>query len=791
MVISSKKSYNKIVSKQTLLSSTRIYIIMLKKSLTLLFVLFTITTFSQNKKKSVSISPKDVFVSDLISKMTLSEKLGQLNLPTAGDITTGQANSSDIGKKIEEGKVGGLFNIKTVQKIRDVQKIAVEKSRLKIPLLFGMDVIHGYETTFPIPLGLSCTWDMKLIEQSAQIAAKEASADGINWTFSPMVDLSRDPRWGRVSEGSGEDPYLGSQIAKAMVNGYQQNDLSKNTTLLACVKHFALYGAPEGGRDYNTVDMSRIRMYNEYFPPYKAAVDAGVGTAMASFNEVDGIPATGNKWLMTDVLRKQWGFDGFVVTDYTGINEMVDHGVGNQQDASAMALNAGIEMDMVSEGFLLTLEKSLQEGKVSIKTIDQAVRKVLNAKYDLGLFHDPYKYCDINRAKTDIFTKEHKAVARKIATESFVLLKNDHQLLPLQKKGTIAVIGPLADAKENMAGTWSVATKQENSIALLKGLQNAAQDKFKVLYAKGSNLTADEQLEEYATMFGKSLNRDKRSKAELIAEAVKVANQSDVIIAALGESAEMSGESSSRTDLELPKIQQELLDALLQTGKPVVLVLFNGRPLVLNNEKEKVPALLNVWFGGSETGNAIADVLFGDANPSGKLTMTFPRNVGQIPIYYNHKNTGRPLGNKEGRFEKFKTNYLDVPNEPLFPFGFGLSYTTFSYANLKVSKVAFTKNESITVSVEVTNTGKFDGKEVVQMYIRDLVGTVTRPVKELKGFDKVFIKKGETKTVSFTISEEDLKFYNSELEFLSEAGAFEVFVGTDSTTEMKLKFEFN
>jgi beta-glucosidase len=761
---------------------------MLKKSLTLLFVLFTITTFSQNKKKSVSIAPKDVFVSDLISKMTLSEKLGQLNLPTAGDITTGQANSSDIGKKIEEGKVGGLFNIKTVQKIRDVQKIAVEKSRLKIPLLFGMDVIHGYETTFPIPLGLSSTWDMKLIEQSAQIAAKEASADGINWTFSPMVDLSRDPRWGRVSEGSGEDAYLGSQIAKAMVNGYQQNDLSKNTTLMACVKHFALYGAPEGGRDYNTVDMSRIRMYNEYFPPYKAAVDAGVGTAMASFNEVDGVPATGNRWLMTDVLRKQWGFDGFVVTDYTGINEMVDHGVGNQQQASAMALNAGIEMDMVSEGFLLTLEKSLKEGKVSIKTIDEAVRKILNAKYDLGLFHDPYKYCDISRAKTDIFTKEHKAVARKIATESFVLLKNENQLLPLQKKGTIAVIGPLADAKENMAGTWSVATKQENSIALLKGLQNAAQDKFKVLYAKGSNLTEDEQLEEYATMFGKSLNRDKRSKAELIAEAVKVANQSDVIIAALGESAEMSGESSSRTDLELPKIQQELLDALLQTGKPVVLVLFNGRPLVLNNEKEKAPALLNVWFGGSETGNAIADVLFGDTNPSGKLTMTFPRNVGQIPIYYNHKNTGRPLGNKEGRFEKFKTNYLDVPNEPLFPFGFGLSYTTFSYSNLKISKDKLTKNESITVSVEITNTGNFDGKEVVQMYIRDLVGTVTRPVKELKGFDKVFIKKGETKTVTFTISEEDLKFYNSELDFISEAGDFEVFLGTDSDITEKVQF---
>lgn len=722
--------------------------------------------------------------------MTLVEKLGQLNLPTAGDITTGQANSSDVGKKIEEGKVGGLFNIKSLQKIKDVQRIAVEKSRLKIPLLFGMDVIHGYETTFPIPLGLSCTWDMKLIEKTAQIAAKEASADGINWTFSPMVDLSRDPRWGRVSEGSGEDAFLGSQIAKAMVNGYQQNDLSKNTTLMACVKHFALYGAPEGGRDYNTVDMSRIRMYNEYFPPYKAAVDAGVGTAMASFNEVDGIPATGNTWLMTDVLRKQWGFDGFVVTDYTGINEMVDHGIGNQQTAAAMALNAGIEMDMVSDAFLSTLEKSLQEGKVKLETIDNAVRKILNAKYDLGLFHDPYKYCDVNRSKTDIFTPEHKTFARKAASESFVLLKNDNQLLPLQKKGTIAVIGPLADAKENMAGTWSVATKQENSIALVKGLQNASQNKFNVLYAKGSNLTEDEKLEELGTMFGKTLNRDKRSKEELIAEALQIANQSDVIIAALGESAELSGESSSRTDLEIPKIQQELLDALLKTGKPVVLVLFNGRPLVLNNEKEKVPAILNVWFGGSETGNAIADVLFGDVNPSGKLTMTFPRNVGQIPIYYNYKNTGRPLGNTEGKFEKFKTNYLDVPNEPLFPFGFGLSYTRFSYQNLKISKEQFSKNESVTVSVEVTNTGNFDGNEVVQLYLRDLVGTITRPVKELKGFEKITLKKGETKTVTFTISEEDLKFYNSNLDFVAEPGAFEVFIGPDSTTQMKLNFLF-
>ena len=760
------------------------------KTTYILLLLLSFTCFSQKVKKEVGIAPKEIFVSELISKMTLAEKIGQLNLPTAGDITTGQANSSDIAKKIEEGKVGGLFNIKSVLKIREVQKVAIEKSRLKIPLLFGMDVIHGYETTFPIPLGLSCTWDLVLIEKSAQIAAKEASADGINWTFSPMVDLSRDPRWGRVSEGSGEDAYLGSQIAKAMVNGYQQNDLFKSTTILSCVKHFALYGAPEAGRDYNTVDMSRIRMYNEYFPPYKAAIDAGVGSAMASFNEVDGIPATGNKWLMTDVLRKQWGFQGFVVTDYTGINEMEEHGIGDQQTASALALNAGIEMDMVSEGFLLTLEKSLKEGKVTLATIDNAVRKILNAKYDLGLFHDPYKYCDVKRAKADVFTQENKNIARKITSQSFVLLKNDNQFLPLQKKGTIALIGPLADAKENMAGTWSVATKQENSISLLKGLENIAENKFKVLYAKGSNLTEDEKLEELGTMFGKSLHRDKRSKEELIKEALQIANQSDVIVAALGESAEMSGESSSRTNLEVPKIQQELLDALLKTGKPVVLVLFNGRPLVLNNEKEKVPAILDVWFGGSETGNAIADVLFGDENPSGKLTMTFPRNVGQIPIYYNHKNTGRPLGNKEGKFEKFKTNYLDVPNEPLFPFGFGLSYTTFSYNNFKASTDKIAKNQSITISVEVTNTGNYDGKEVVQLYIRDLVGSITRPVKELKGFEKIFLKRGETKTVIFKLSEEDLKFYNSDLEFVAEPGEFEVFVGSDSTTEMKLKFLF-
>ena len=754
----------------------------------ILLIFLTISAFAQKDKKATT-SQKDIFVSGLMAKMTLDEKLGQLNLPTSGDITTGQANSSDVAKKIEEGKVGGLFNIKTVQKIREVQKVAVEKSRLKIPLLFGMDVIHGYETTFPIPLGLSCTWDMDLIRRSAQIAAQEASADGINWTFSPMVDISRDPRWGRVSEGSGEDPYLGSQIAKAMVNGYQGDGFSKNNTILSCVKHFALYGAPEGGRDYNTVDMSRVRMYNEYFPPYKAAVDAGVGSVMASFNEIDGIPATANKWLMTDVLRKQWGFKGFVVTDYTGISEMVDHGIGDLKTVSALALKAGVEMDMVAEGFLSTLKQSLSEGKVTLAEIDNAVRLIINAKYDLGLFQDPYKYCDVTRSKTEIFTTSNRDEARKIAAQSLVLLKNKSQLLPLKQSGTIALIGPLADAKENMAGTWSVATKQENSISLLAGIKEAIGNKGKVLYAKGSNLDDDAAFEEKGTMFGKTLHRDKRSKQELADEALKIAAQSDIIIAAMGESAEMSGESSSRSNLEIPQTQKDLLQQLLKMGKPVVLVLFNGRPLVLNQENETVPAILNVWFPGSEAGYAIADVLFGKENPSGKLTATFPRSVGQIPIYYSHKNTGRPLGNKDGVFEKFRSNYMDVRNEPLFPFGYGLSYTNFEYTNLKISKPKINFNEKLQVSVDVTNTGNFDGKEVVQLYTRDLVGSVTRPVKELKGFQKVNIRKGEKQTVTFEISAEDLKFYNSDLQHVAETGQFEIFIGPNSDTDIKTKFE--
>lgn len=731
----------------------------------------------------------DRFIDALMKKMTVEEKIGQLNLPVTGEITTGQAKSSDVAKKIEQGLVGGLFNLKGVAKIRDVQKLAVENSRLGIPLLFGMDVIHGYETIFPIPLGLSCTWDMKAIQKSARIAAVEASADGISWTFSPMVDISRDPRWGRVSEGNGEDPFLGGAIAKAMVLGYQgdklNDQLKRNDEIMACVKHFALYGAGEAGRDYNTVDMSRNRMFNEYLYPYQAAVDAGVGSVMASFNEVDGVPATANKWLMTDVLRKQWGFNGFVVTDFTGIAEMVAHGIGDLQTVSARALNAGVDMDMVSEGFVGTLKKSLTEGKITMKTLDTACRRILEAKYKLGLFDNSYKYCDLSRPARDIFTKEHRDAARKIASESFVLLKNEPAktgqapLLPLQKKGTVAVIGPLANTRSNMPGTWSVAARLNDYPSLYEGLKEMMAGKVNITYAKGSNLIGDAAYEERATMFGRSLNRDNRTDKELLEEALKVAADADIIVAALGESSEMSGESSSRTDLNIPDVQHTLLEALLKTGKPVVLTLFTGRPLTLTWEQENVPAILNVWFGGSEAAYAIGDVLFGDVNPSGKLTMTFPKNVGQIPLFYNHKNTGRPL--QEGKwFEKFRSSYLDVDNEPLYPFGYGLSYTTFQYSDIALSASAMGQDGSITAAVTVTNTGKRDGAEVVQLYIRDLVGSITRPVKELKGFEKIFLKAGESKTVTFKITPELLRFYDYDLKQVAEPGNFDVMIGGDS-----------
>ncbi len=754
-----------------------------------LIAVMSITACAQQKATTPSQDNMDSFVDRLLSQMTLEEKLGQLNLPAAGDITTGQAQSSNIADKIRKGEVGGLFNIKGVAKIREVQRVAVEESRLKIPLVFGMDVIHGYQTVFPIPLGLSSSWDMKAIERSAQIAAKESTADGISWTFSPMVDIARDPRWGRVSEGIGEDPYLGSEIAKAFVRGYQGNDYRSDTTMMACVKHFALYGASEAGRDYGTTDMSHHRMYNEYFPPYKAAVDAGVGTVMTSFNEIDGIPASGNKWLMTDVLRKQWGFDGMVVTDYTAINEMIAHGMGDLQTVSALAMNAGVDMDMVGEGFLTTLKKSLDENKVHMESINTAVRRVLEMKYNLGLFNDPYKYCDLSRPARDVYNQANRNEARAIAAESMVLMKNEGGLLPLKRGTKIALVGPLANNNVNMAGTWSVAAEHAKGIPVLQGMQTVGGANTSITYAKGSNLAYDAKFEENATMFGKTLNRDNRDPKVILDEALAIAANADVIVAAVGESAEMSGEASSRSTIDIPDAQKDLLKALKATGKPVVIVLFTGRPLTIKWEYENFPAILNVWFPGGEAGYAIADVLFGEVNPSGKLTSTWPQNVGQIPIFYNHKNTGRPLTGEW--FQKFRSNYLDVTNEPQFYFGYGLSYTTFSYGDLRLSKSNLNGNEKLTASIDVSNTGNVDGKEVVQLYIRDLVGSTTRPVQELKGFQKILIRKGETKTISFEITPEDLKFYNYNLDFVWEPGEFDIMIGSSSNQVKVQRINWN
>jgi beta-glucosidase len=721
-----------------------------------------------------------VFIDDLMRKMTLEEKIGQLNLlPGSGEIVTGHASVSNIGGKIKEGKVGALLNIRSVEKIREVQKVAVEESRLGIPLIFGLDVIHGYQTIFPIPLGLAASFDMAIIEQSARIAAVEASADGICWTYSPMVDIARDPRWGRIAEGAGEDAYLGSRVAEAFVRGYQGDDLSKNNTIMACVKHFAMYGAAEAGRDYNTTDMSRIRMYNEYLPPYYAAVKAGVGSVMTSFNEIDGIPASGNKWLLTDLLRDQWGFNGFVVTDHTAINEMINHGVGDLQTVSAMALRAGVDMDMAGEGFLATLEKSLDERKITEDRINQACRRILEAKYKLGLFEDPYRYCDVNRTRSEIFTEEHNRISRETAAQTFVLLKNENHLLPLQKKGKIALIGPLADSKINMAGTWSGPTDHNLSVTVLEGFKAAAGNQAEVIYARGNNIVDNQDLDRRISK-GQSPSIDTgRTPGELRAEAVALASKCDVVVAVMGETAEMNGECASRSDISLPRSQRELLEALLKTGKPVILVLFTGRPLTMTWEHENIPAILNVWFGGTQAGNAIADVVFGKVNPSGKLPVTFPQNVGQVPIYYNHKNTGRPLPEGEW-FKKYHSNYLDVSNDPLYPFGYGLSFTQFTYGELVLSSNQLANDQELMASITLTNSGSYDGSEVVQLYIRDLVGSITRPVKELKGFQKVFLKAGESKTITFTISPEDLKFYNYDLKYDWEPGEFLIMVGGNS-----------
>lgn len=720
------------------------------------------------------------FISDLMNKMSVEEKIGQLNLTTAGGFVTGSAVNDQTQKKLQTGQIGGMLNGFSVASMRASQEIAVKQSPNHIPVLFGMDVIHGYRTIFPIPLAMSCMWDLSLAEKSARIAAQEATANGICWTYSPMVDIARDPRWGRIAEGSGEDPWLGSQIAAAVVRGYQGNDLSLNNTMMACVKHFALYGAAEAGRDYNTADMSKVTMYNEYLPPYKAAVEAGAGSVMTSFNVVDGVPATGNHWLLTELLRNQWGFKGFVVTDYTATNEMINHGMGNLQEVSAQALKAGTDMDMVGEGFLTTLKKSLDEGKIAMKDIDLACRRVLEAKYKLGLFDDPYRYMNEQRAKTEVMTPENLKAAREIAERSMVLLKNDKQILPLKKSGTIAVIGPLANSKGDMLGTWAMGGSPEKISTIFEGIKTIGGGAVNVTYSQGSEFTDNPQLAKASSPLGmqgqQGSMKAAMSSEQLLKEAVDAAVKADVVVAVLGEPAAWSGEASSLSDIGLQKVQQNLLKALLKTGKPVVLVLINGRPMTLGWENQNVNAILEAWAGGTEAGNAVADILFGNYNPSGKLTTTFPLSVGQIPVYYNHKNTGRPYDPNN----KFTSKYLDISNDPVYPFGFGLSYSAFSYSDIKLNKMQLSGNDVLTATVTVTNSGKVAGEEVVQLYIQDPVASVSRPVIELKNFRKIMLQPGEKKDVSIDVTTKDLMFYDSLLKYNWEAGDFIISMGTNS-----------
>ncbi|MBR3647798.1 MAG: beta-glucosidase BglX [Paludibacteraceae bacterium] len=747
-----------------------------------LISLFSIVLLASCSKPSASDGEMNRFIDQLMAKMTLEEKLGQLNLPVGDQIITGQARESNVAEDIRQGRVGGLFNLKGAATIREIQRIAVEESRLGIPLIFGMDVIHGYETVFPIPLGLSSSWDMAAIERSAQIAAAEATADGICWTFSPMVDICHDGRWGRISEGAGEDPYLGSRVAEAMVKGYQGNDLSDPATMMACVKHFALYGAVEAGREYNNVYLDDYHMFNEYLQPYKAAVKAGAGSVMAAFNTVHGIPSTGNKWLLTDLLRKQWGFEGFVVSDYTAIEELMKHGVSaTLEEASLQCLEAGLDMDMVSAGFV-SLNGQLSSAQRN--AVDAACRRILEAKYRLGLFDDPYRYCDTTRRAQVVLSPEHRADARRIAGESMVLLKNDNSLLPLKKKGTIALIGPLANTRPNMAGTWAVAAVPERYKTVKEGLEDALQGTgARLLYAKGCNLMYDAEMEARATMFGREM-RDARSVAAMRDEAMKIARQADIIVAAMGEASEMSGECASHVDIEMPDAQHDLLAELIRLGKPVVLVHFAGRPTVLNWETEHLPAILESWFGGSETADAIADILFGDVNPSGRLTVQLPRHVGQYPFSYRQMRTSRR--NDGGEFVKYSSCYADVSNWPLYPFGYGLSYTTFEYEPMELSAEtlhigATGQNNSVTASVKVTNTGKCAGSEVVQLYICDRVAKGVRPFKELRGFERITLEPGESREVQFVIDADRLSYYEPYgMQWTIEPGEVEIMIGKNA-----------
>ncbi len=699
----------------------------------------------------------------LLAKMTLAEKIGQLTLYTTDWGSTGPTIREGYKNDIRSGACGNLFNSHGTAFTRELQKVSMEETRLKIPLLFGFDVIHGYKTIFPIPLAESCSWDLPALEQSAHIAAKEAAAAGLHWTYAPMVDIGRDPRWGRVMEGAGEDTWLGCRIAEARVHGIQGKKLGQTDAMVACVKHFAAYGAATAGRDYNTVDMSE-RFFREYYlPPYEAAVKAGAASVMTSFNDYDGVPATGNKYLVTNILRKEWGFKGFVVTDYTSMNEMVNHGVvADDKAAGELSLNAGVDMDMQGSIYQRFLAQSLKEGKVTLKLIDESVLRVLQVKYDLGLFDDPYKFCDAEREKNTMLTPEHRTAARDISRKSIVLLKNEKGILPLKKGQKIALIGALADNKTELIGNWNGAGNFNDCVSLREGLRDG-----NVTYVKGCEIEGDD-----------------RSGFEA---ALNAAQQADVVIIAVGEKAMMSGEAASRSDIMLPGVQEELVLELAKTGKPVIVILMNGRPLAIPNLAEKASAILETWWLGTETGHAIADVLWGDYNPSGKLTMTFPRSVGQVPVFYNYKNTGRPYDPNS----KWNSRYIDIVNTPLYPFGFGLSYTTFTYSAPKCNIPIFKPGEKITITVTVTNSGKIAGEEVVQLYIRDLVGSVTRPVKELRGFEKIMLKPGETRDVKFILNNESFSFFRKNMTKGSERGDFEIMVGGNSEELQKIKVTMN
>jgi len=729
---------------------------------------------------------RDKFISALMAKMTIEEKAGQMNQYSADMAQTGAALNLNYKDDLKKGRVGSILNATTPKVTRELQRIAVEETRLKIPLIFGFDVIHGHRTIFPIPLGEAATWNMEGIEKSARIAGREAAADGLHWTFAPMVDIARDPRWGRISEGAGEDTWLGSKIAVARVKGFQGERVGATDSVMACVKHFAAYGAPLGGRDYNTVDMSERELFETYLPPYEAAFKAGARTAMTSFNEINGVPSTGNDWLLTTLLRDKWKFKGFVVTDYTAVDELVHHGfAADEKDAARLAINAGADMDMQSEAYIKHAAALVKEGKVKMATINASVRRILEAKWDLGLFEDPYRYSDEERAKKVLMAPEHLEFARDIARRSIVLLKNDNNVLPLKRGGTIALIGPHADNKRDQIGNWSSMGDGKQAVSLLEGMTAGAQGKVKILYARGSNLLDSSPLRDFLNKHAGEIDASPRSPQEMADEAVKVAKKADVVVMALGETQGMTGEAASKSEIRIPAHQVELLKRIkAEAKKPIVLVLYNGRPLALETENGLVDAMVETWFAGTQAGHAIADVLYGDYNPSGKLPITFPRNEGQIPIFYSAKNTGRPDDPKE----KYRSKYLDVPNSPLFAFGHGLSYTKFEISEPRLSSTKINANQKLKVEVTVKNVGDYDGEETVQLYIRDMVGSVTRPVKQLRGFQKVFLKKGESREIAMTLNIEDLKFYNRQMKWTFEPGTFKVMVGPDSVNVKSADF---